>query len=64
MSGADTTTSDDLIRGKSIISDRVIDVLYDSRATHSFISLDCVKSLDLPITPMRYDCLSQPIVSF
>jgi len=69
MSGADTTTSNDLIRGKCIISDRVINVLYESGAIHSFISLDCVKSLDFPVTTMPYDVVvstptDKPVTTF
>lgn len=30
-------------------------MLYDSRATHSFISFDCVKSLDLLVSSLPYE---------
>ena len=47
MSSSEVATSDYLTQGKCIIRDRLVDVLYDSRATYSFISFDCVKSLYL-----------------
>jgi len=40
---------------KCIINDKFINVLYDSGVSHSFISLDYLKNLDLPLTPMPYD---------
>jgi len=49
MIGAKATTSDNLIRGKCFICDRVIDVFYDSGAS------DCVKNLDFLIIFMPYD---------
>ncbi|XP_027337061.1 uncharacterized protein LOC113850699 [Abrus precatorius] len=47
MSGAEASQSEELIRGKCIIKGRLLDVLFDSGVTHSFISVDCVKSLNL-----------------
>ncbi|XP_027337292.1 uncharacterized protein LOC113850992 [Abrus precatorius] len=47
MSGAKASQSEELIRGKCIIKGRLLDVLFDLGATHSFISVDCVKSLNL-----------------
>ncbi|XP_027348076.1 uncharacterized protein LOC113871635 [Abrus precatorius] len=51
MSGAEASQSEELIRGKCI-KDRLLDVLFDSGATHSFISVDCVKSLNLYVTEL------------
>ncbi|XP_027362449.1 uncharacterized protein LOC113870051 [Abrus precatorius] len=47
MSGAKASQSEELIRGKYIIKSRLLDVLFDSGATHSFIFVNCMKSLNL-----------------
>ncbi|XP_027338092.1 uncharacterized protein LOC113852031 [Abrus precatorius] len=52
MSGAEALQSDELIRSKCIIKGRLLDVLFDLDATHSFISVDCMKSLDLYVTEL------------
>ncbi|XP_027337198.1 uncharacterized protein LOC113850873 [Abrus precatorius] len=52
MSGAEASQSEELIRGKCIIKGRLLDVLFDSGATHSFIFVDCVKSLNLYVTEL------------
>ncbi|XP_027348025.1 uncharacterized protein LOC113859452 [Abrus precatorius] len=57
MKGAETTQSDDLIRGKCFMHGTPLNVLYDSSATHSFISDSCVKQLDLPTSLMKCDIL-------
>ncbi|XP_027362440.1 uncharacterized protein LOC113870042 [Abrus precatorius] len=38
--------------GKYIIKGQLLDVLFDSGATYSFVSLDCVKSLNLSVTEL------------
>ena len=53
MSGSEAAASDDLIRGKCLIADKLLDVLYDSGATHSFISHTCVERLGLCATELR-----------
>ena len=55
MNASEAVESEELIRGKCIVKDRLLDVLYDSGATHSFISLDCVKILNLPVSSLPYD---------
>ncbi|XP_027342544.1 uncharacterized protein LOC113855204 [Abrus precatorius] len=52
MSGAKASQSEELIRGKYVIKGRLLDVLFDSSATHSFVSVDCVKCLDLHVTEL------------
>ncbi|XP_027337209.1 uncharacterized protein LOC113850883 [Abrus precatorius] len=52
MSEAEASQSEELIRGKCIIKGRLLDVLFDSSATHSFISVDCMKSLGLYVTEL------------
>ncbi|XP_027342463.1 uncharacterized protein LOC113855155 [Abrus precatorius] len=51
MSGTETSQSKELIRGKCVIRQRLLDVLFDSGATHSF-DLDCVKCLGLSVTEL------------
>jgi len=48
-SGTETDQNHDLIQGMCFIKGKTLNVLYDSGATHSFISNDCVKDLKLPI---------------
>lgn len=43
MSGVAASQSEDLIQGICSIAGFPLKVLYDSGATHSFISFDCVK---------------------
>ncbi|XP_027368458.1 uncharacterized protein LOC113874435 [Abrus precatorius] len=45
MSGVEALQSEELIRGKYVIKGRLLDVLFDSSAMHSFVSVDCVKCL-------------------
>jgi len=52
LSGAETTQNHDLIQGMCFIKGKTLNVLYDSGATHSFISNDCVKDLKLPISSL------------
>ena len=55
MSGSEAAASDYLIQGKCLIADKLLDVLYDSCATHSFISHACVERLGLCVTELPYD---------
>ena len=55
MNRSKVATSNDFIQGKCIIRNRLVDVIYDSGATHSFISFDCVKSLDFPVSSLHYE---------
>ncbi|XP_027337039.1 uncharacterized protein LOC113850671 [Abrus precatorius] len=52
VSRSQASKSDELIRGKCIINDRLCDVLFDSGATHSFVSMDCVNCIGLPISSL------------
>ncbi|XP_027364431.1 uncharacterized protein LOC113871537 [Abrus precatorius] len=52
MSGAEASQSEEMIRGKCIIKGRLLDVLFDSGVMHSFISVDCMKSLNLYVTEL------------
>ena len=55
MNGPEAVQSEDLIQGKGIINGHLVNVLYDSGATHSFISHECVKHLKLPVSLLPYD---------
>ena len=55
MSGSEVAASDDLIQGKCLIADKLLDVLYDSGATHSLLSHACVERLGLCTTELPYD---------
>ncbi|XP_027348015.1 uncharacterized protein LOC113859438 [Abrus precatorius] len=68
MTGAEASQSEKLIRGKCIIKGRLLDVLFDSSATHSFVSVDCVKSLDLYVAKLPCNVVlttptSKPVVT-
>ena len=54
MSGSEAAASDDLIQVKCLVVDKLLDVLYDSGATHSFISHACVERLGLCTTEFPY----------
>jgi len=49
ISGAEAPQSTSLVRGICFILDMQLSVLFDSGATHSFIFVNCVKKLKLPI---------------
>ncbi|XP_027368243.1 uncharacterized protein LOC113874216 [Abrus precatorius] len=68
MSGVEASQSEELIRDKCIIKGQLLDVLFDSGATHSFISMDCVKGLNLYVTELPYNVVvttptSKPVVT-
>ena len=49
MTGVEATTSGNLVMGYCVIFGMRCCVLYDSEATHSFVSDACVKKLGLPV---------------
>ncbi|OIV90394.1 hypothetical protein TanjilG_10694 [Lupinus angustifolius] len=55
MSGAEIKEDEDLIQGTCLVNEISLSVLFDSGATHSFISHDVVNRLELPIVPLPYD---------
>jgi len=55
MNDTEVVQSQDLIQCKGIINGHLINVLYDSSATHSFLSHECFKHLKLPIALLPYD---------
>src|ERR1044072_6879715 len=55
ISGQQTEEVNDLIQGTCTIAGTPLVVLFDSGATHSFISVDCVKRLELPVVDLPYE---------
>ncbi|XP_073224841.1 uncharacterized protein [Cicer arietinum] len=55
INGEETPSSSELIQGECLIAGKSLNVIYDSGATHSFISLDWVDSLQLTITTLPFD---------
>ncbi|XP_050892239.1 uncharacterized protein LOC127097793, partial [Lathyrus oleraceus] len=53
LSGAEATTDDRLIQGTCFINGTPLTVIIDTGATHSFISLDCAKRLNLILSDMH-----------
>ena len=53
MLGAEATGSSNLVMGSCIITATSCYVLYDSGATHSFVSDACVKRLGLPVCELQ-----------
>jgi len=55
MTGVEADRSGNLIIGSCVIASRSLCVLYDSRATHSFVSESIVMELGLPVRELLYD---------
>ena len=55
ISGAKASQSDSLVRGICSILGTQLSVLFDSGATHSFISFDCAKKLKLPVRELEFE---------
>ncbi|XP_058741293.1 uncharacterized protein LOC131613662, partial [Vicia villosa] len=53
LSGAEASTDDRLIQGTCFINGTPLIAIIDTGATHSFISLDCAKRLNLVLSDMR-----------
>ncbi|XP_058775373.1 uncharacterized protein LOC131649637, partial [Vicia villosa] len=53
LSGSETTPDDRLIKGTCFIHGTPLIAIIDTGATHSFISLDCVKRLNLEISEIN-----------
>jgi len=54
MDGKETETAEGLIKGICFVNENPCEALFDSGATHSFISLDCAKKLELPVVEVAY----------
>jgi len=53
MTGAEATGSGNLVMGHCLIVGKACCVLYDSGATHSFVSDACVKKLSLSVCELQ-----------
>nr|KYP62010.1 hypothetical protein KK1_016525 [Cajanus cajan] len=53
ITGTEAAQNNNLIQGTCFIKGKTLNVLYDSGATHSFISNDCVQHLQLPISSLK-----------
>jgi len=55
INGAEASQSDSLVRAICSILGTQLSVLFDSGATHSFISFDCAKKLKLPVRELEFE---------
>nr|KYP32957.1 hypothetical protein KK1_046251 [Cajanus cajan] len=55
LSSAEATWSKNLIEGSCFIVETPFVVLFDSSATHSFISVSCIQKLNLPVSLLDFD---------
>ncbi|XP_027186819.1 uncharacterized protein [Cicer arietinum] len=55
INGEETPSSSKLIQGECLTAEKSLNVNYDSRATHSVISLDWVDSLQLIVNTLLFD---------
>src|ERR1044072_3115645 len=53
--GQEAEETSGLIQGTCTIAGTPISVLFDSGATHSFVSVDCVRRLGLPVVDLPFD---------
>ncbi|XP_027933068.1 uncharacterized protein LOC114188674 [Vigna unguiculata] len=63
MTGAEADRSGNLIIGYCVIGSRSLCVLYDSGATHSFVSEYIVRELGLPVRELLYDLVGSTAAS-
>ncbi|XP_017434511.2 uncharacterized protein LOC108341320 [Vigna angularis] len=57
MTGAEATGPGNLIIGNCLLFGKACCVLFDSGATHSFVSDDCVRKLGLIVSELQYDLI-------
>ncbi|XP_073223409.1 uncharacterized protein [Cicer arietinum] len=57
LSGVGDFEKDNLIQGTFLISDTPLFVIFDCGATHSFVSLGCVRRLGLYVPRLQYDLI-------
>ncbi|XP_027936277.1 uncharacterized protein LOC114191305 [Vigna unguiculata] len=55
MTGSEAAGSDNLVIGCCVISGKSCCVLFDSGATHSFVSESCVQELGMPVCELLFD---------
>jgi hypothetical protein len=49
--------SKDLIQGMGLIKSKPVNILFDSGATYSFISVDCARQVYFPVSKLPYEVL-------
>jgi len=57
MSGAEASQSGNLVQGVCYIANRCVKALFDSGATHSFVSSLCVAELGLLVRELSFELL-------
>ena len=57
MDAQEVDRSEDLIQDTCEVNGKILTVLYDSGASHSFISHDCMSALQLPLSELPYELL-------
>ncbi|KAF1883508.1 hypothetical protein Lal_00044277 [Lupinus albus] len=55
MSGAEVSSTDGLIKGNCVVAGIPLLVLFDSGATHSFVSIECVDRLKFQTQSLPFD---------
>ncbi|XP_016178181.1 uncharacterized protein LOC107620552 [Arachis ipaensis] len=55
VNAKDAAKADPLMRGNSLISDKILVALYDTGASHSFISFDKVEELGLKVSELAFE---------
>ena len=63
MTGVEAASSGNLVMGYYVISGMRCCVLYDSGATHSFVSNACVERLGLPVCELQYELAVSTLAS-
>src|ERR1044072_1487963 len=59
ITGTEAEETNELIQGTCTIAGTPLVVLFDSGATHSFIYVECVRRLELPVVDLAYDLRSE-----
>ena len=63
LNGTEASKSKDLIQGKCFINGIPLLVLFDSYATHSFISHLCVRKFKLPVSSLNKNLIVETLTS-
>ncbi|XP_027927732.1 uncharacterized protein LOC114184613 [Vigna unguiculata] len=63
MTGAEAAGSGNLVMGRCMITGESLCVLYDSEATHSFVSIACVERLGLPVRELQCELAVSTLAS-
>ena len=55
MSGQEALGAEGLIQCKGEVAGSFLTIIYDSGATHAFVSLACAEQLNMGVTPLMYE---------